>query len=309
MAEIKVFMVKQEKVESVALPPDILNAVKENNCVQPPEIGAALSAFANQNSYHQRCLTVKANCVAGLGYSFMNVDAAKRIVTLLDNQTLTFNEILTRFWYDYELFGRAYLEISRIGTDIRAIHHMPARDIYIRKDRQRYWQMLPSLEKQEFAALKAKDRGNLHEIIELIEYTPESGYYGLPKYLGALPAMTINTLISTFNLTFFSNNAMPDLAIIIEGGELDEKAEGEIRTFLTDNIKGVLNSHKTVYIPVSDPNVKVRIEKLNDVKDGQFRFLRQDNRDEIISAMVFRPGFSVLWRPALSVDPARANRR
>ena len=289
MGAIKVWIVKEDKLGSKALPADQMNAIEAHGCVAQPQYFYSLAEFPDINSYHQRCLSVKANCVAGLGYRFMGKNSTVTEAFIKKHKTpeQTFTDILTQFWYDYELFGNGSLELARIGTKLARIHHISGRDIYRQRDKKGYWQIMPDGKERQFAAYReeimTKSDKRLHEIIQLREYTPVSGYYGLPKYLGSLMGMSINRVIANYNLNFFENSGIPDLAIIIEGGEFDEKTEKEVQEYLQTNIKGVANAHKTLYIPVTNPNVKVRIEKLNDVKDGHFRFLRSDNRDEILS--------------------------
>lgn len=280
---IKVWVVKREaQIDTTSIPSDINNAIERHNCVIQPEYFPSLAEFPDINSYHQRCLTVKANCVAGLGYSFSE-KISKELETFISNLSIPLDELLVNLWYDYELFGNMYLEIVRLNGKLATFYHLPAQNIYITKDRDAYWQLLPDGKEVEFARYGDK-KSDKHEILALQNYTPRSGFYGLPTYLGALGAMATNKVICDYNLNFFSNSATPHLAIIVEGGEFDETTEKEIQDFLQNNIKGVVNAHRTIYIPVSDPNVKVKIERLNDVKDAAFRFLRGDNRDEIISA-------------------------
>lgn len=277
---MKVWIVKNEKTSTAAIPTDIGDAIERHGCVIPPEYFPALAEFPDMNAYHQRCLVAKANCVAGLGYEFTEKVPKELEDFLLEN---SFAETIINFWYDYELFGNSYMEIVRLSGRLAALYHLPAKDIYVTKYRDACWQLMPDGKEVRFAVYGEKDNDN-HEVLGIKNYTPRSGYYGLPQYLGALPAITINRVIGDYNLNFFSNSAIPDLALIVEGGELDEKSEEEIKTFLSDNIKGIANAHKTLYIPVTDPNVKIRIEKLNNVRDASFRGLRNDNRDEIISA-------------------------
>lgn len=67
---------------------------------------------------------------------------------------------------------------------------------------------------------KAEERGLLNKVIQLKNYHPRSSYYGLPDFLPALRALVGNKKAGDFNINFFDNNAVPQYAIIVKGGEL-----------------------------------------------------------------------------------------
>lgn len=281
MGNTKVWIYKQEDVKQAALPADIMSIVKQHNCMETPVYGRALALFAEQSPYHARCIAVKANCVAGLGWTLTG--EAPEVERFIANLEEPLENTLKKLWYDFELFGRLGLELVHIGGKLKAMYHMPVQDLYVTADRQMYWQLMPDAKEQGFTAYGYDHKPGVHEIICLNEYTPRSGYYGLPRYMGALQSMAVNYKIGEFNIKFFDQGGMPDLAIIVEGGAFDKETEKEIQEALR-SFKGIDNAHRTLYLPVTQPNVKVRIEKLSDIKDGSFRLLRQDNRDEIVSA-------------------------
>jgi HK97 family phage portal protein len=123
-----------------------------------------------------------------------------------------------------------------------------------------------------------------HEVIHLSKYSVKSSYYGLPDWHGAIVSIATHTQIGEFNLRYFANSAMPDLAVIIEGGDMAEEDMEELQRYLAENVKGVVNSHKTLIIPINQRDVKIRLEKLSEVKEGGFKLLKDLNRDEIVSA-------------------------
>ena len=258
MALIKI--IRQQKLGSMAVPPDIENNIRQHNCIEQPEYFYSLAEFADVNSYHQRCLNVKANCVAGLGWEVTNLDAKQTIKFLeAPNESEFFSDIAVKLWFDYELYGNMALEVVRIEKEVKAIYHLPFRDLYVQRDRQLYWQILPDWGEQKFAVYGKPIKG-LTEVLHYKRYTPKSSFYGLPEYLGALYGIAINKVIANYNLNFFSNSAIPDLILIVEGGEFDEDTEKKVQDYLIDNLQGYENAHKTLYIPTKDPNVKIRIE-------------------------------------------------
>jgi capsid portal protein len=78
---------------------------------------------------------------------------------------------------------------------------------------------------------------------------------------------------------------MPDMAVVVEGGALDEAAEAAVVEFFRTGFKGLDNAHRTLFLPITAPDVKVRFEKLNtEIKELGFDRLMQACRDRIISA-------------------------
>ncbi|HRY83110.1 MAG TPA: phage portal protein, partial [Candidatus Cloacimonadota bacterium] len=83
---------------------------------------------------------------------------------------------------------------------------------------------------------------------------------------------------------FFKNNAIPDFAIITEGGVLSPAVEQNIQRFLRNKFQGWENAHKTLYLPVPE-GMKVKFEKLQaeGLKDMQFQELKNSGIAEIIA--------------------------
>ena len=105
-------------------------------------------------------------------------------------------------------------------------------------------------------AFDPRDAGNppgrrrlLHEVIHLRNYHPRSSYYGLPDFLPALRALIGNKMAGDFNIQFFENNAVPQYAIIVKGGELAKGTRKRIEEYFREHIKG--QAHKTLILEVA----------------------------------------------------------
>lgn len=286
--KVKVFKV-DTNTKSREIPADETAFTAEHNCVDVPVDFGILADLLHENTWHESCLRAKARVIAQLGFDIRNDKLSEDIIKKIKkpNSDYFFTDMLGRVMLDYEIYGNAYIEVVRIGNNVEKLYHLPARDVRIDKDRKGYWQIPKGklLTGQYFCNFDEKSKNPAdHELIHLKNYTPLSSYYGLPEYLGCVPAITTLTYIAEFNLRYFSNGCMPDLAIIVEGGELDSKTEDEIVDYLAENMKGLVNSHKTLFLNVNQKDVKIRIEKLNEVKEGSFKILRDSSRDEIISA-------------------------
>jgi len=251
------------------------------------------------NSFHARCLRVKSDCTVNLGIDFEEESDEKRKeyeeqLTKVNDEGQTFQEVISRVSLDYETTGNGYLEIVRSEDgNIAELYHSPALNMYRRRRDQEFPFVFigPEGKKQNFLRFetdqeKAPD-GDITEMIHFQNYCNMSKYYGLPDWRGALPDIEVDYYSVRFNQKFFLNSAIPDLAIITEGGELDEDAEKEVRDFFQTSFKGIDNAHRTLYLPLKEEGVTVRFEKLAmDTKDidGSFDKLRARCRDNIVSA-------------------------
>ena len=138
-----------------------------------------------------------------------------------------------------------------------------------------------------------------------MEYTTKSKYYGLPKIVGAIPAISSDISRSRYNTSFFKNYGMPSFAVLVSGDFVDYEEE----EFLEDGTKNpnydvtktlkwkisqqlkqaIKNPHSAVTILVpsegEEGNVEIELKPLSvDTKEASFRLFRQDNRDEVIHA-------------------------
>ncbi len=128
-------------------------------------------------------------------------------------------------------------------------------------------------------------------MIHFPRYSPWSPFYGVPSIMPAWNALTAWALLAEYNLQFFANNAVPDYAVILEGewGGSGDDESGEaaavemIREYFRTHLKG--QAHKTMVLEAPTGG-KVTFQKLtsDQAKEGSFRLLRKDSRDEIIHA-------------------------
>lgn len=267
-------------------------------CASRP-LDFSLFAYATTvNTYHGRAVRAKAKDICrGWDIKADGQQAqAERIRQFFQGAFARqeFGEGMINVLTDYEAIGNGYLEvIPSLKGDPAELAHLPATEIWIRLDGLGYVQQKAGsfahfrdywLDKEKFADLKANDplTGEVTSVIHFCRYSPWSPFYGVPSILPAWNALVLMTLISEYNLTFFSNNAIPDYAVILKG-ESDEKAEDVIRDYFRRHIKG--QAHKTLVLSTPD-GADIKFEKLTDsnAREGSFRLLRADCRDEILAA-------------------------
>jgi len=132
------------------------------------------------------------------------------------------------------------------------------------------------------AALNPNSEGPQNEIIDFKKYTPQSGFYGIPDIVAALTAAAGDKAAREYNIDFFEHNAVPRMAIIVEGGQLSDDLLRQIQQYMETEIKG--QGHKTLVLDVPGSEVNVRIEPLTVgvADDAAFLNYRRANRDEIL---------------------------
>lgn len=230
--------------------------------ITPPVAYQRLIDAYYNNAYHASCIDVKAINILGNG---IKDQAIIKKLTELSKKDSVYT-LLGKTIKDLRIFGNAFWE-----TPKDEIYHIPAWTMY---KTENGWEQMVGKEKQSFKE---------DEIWQFKLGSMSSSFYGSPDYLSILGTIDLMGTITTYNNKFFENNAIPDFAIIVEGGSLSPEAENNIARFLRSKFRGIENSHKTLYLPVP-MDVKVKFEKLqSDTKDMQFMELRKACIGEIIS--------------------------
>lgn len=279
---------------------------------EPPYNLDALALFLEINTWHYRCVKAKAVTTAGLGFDFVvpegieapdekNKETLKRFFNF-PNPEQTWGEVLENVLTDFEALGNGYFEIvrNRFGQGPpKEIYHIPAVTMRVRKDKKGFIQQRdnklvyfrnfgsdprhPDSYDPRDKDKPQAERRLLNEVIHLKNYHPRSSYYGLPDFLPAMRAFVGNKKAGDFNINFFENNAVPQYAIIVKGGELARGTRKRIEEYFRTYIKG--QAHKTLILEVvqeEGEKVDIEIKPLSvDVKDASFRMFRNDNAEEI----------------------------
>jgi PBSX family phage portal protein len=296
---------------STQLPEDTWDYQK-TGAKEPPYNLDALCVFLEINTWHYRCVKAKAISTAGLGFDFVVPEGVKEAKpenkqVLKDffnhpNDEMTWGEILENVLTDFEALGNGYFEVvrNRFGAGRpTAIYHVPAVTMRVRKDKKGFIQQRDNRmvyfrnfgsDPKDPDSFDPRDKDKppekrrlLNEVIHLKNYHPRSSYYGLPDFLPALRALIGNKKAGDFNITFFENNAVPQYAIIVKGGELARGTRKRIEEYFRTHIKG--SAHKTLILEVvqeEGEQVDIEIKPLSvDIKDASFRMFRADNAEEI----------------------------
>jgi capsid portal protein len=174
---------------------------------------------------------------------------------------------------------------NRAGK-VAELYHCPAITItHRRRGAEKPFVYRNGMEKVEFPMYRPGSRDE-NALVHFCNVTQESRYYGLPDWRGAVPDIELDYYAELYSQKFFINSGVPDLAIIVEGGEFDEETEKKVVEFFQQNLKGIENAHKTLYLPINDQDIKIRFEKLEPSRQWVYpnEKMRGTCRDNIVSA-------------------------
>ncbi len=243
------------------------------------------------NSYNDRCINFKATSTVGLGFTIQKdgdtIDPDKHPEFIKSaNPFESFHEVIIQVALDFEQCGTGDLEVVRNRKgDIAELYWVPTETIFVARKREYLEQIhLDSTQRVKFNFFGRKNIEANSEIIRFKMPSNKHPYYGFPEYIGAVGPIIMDAMAVEWNYRFFENNAIPDYAIIVEGGGFSKEAEKSIREFFTNNLKGVANARKTLYLPIAGKDVRVKFEEImKRPQEGDFQKLREQIRDEIIS--------------------------
>ena len=204
------------------------------------------------------------------------------------NPDMTFTEVMRAVWTDVECLGNGYIELTRNSLgQIDGFYHVPGTSVRVLADRSGFLQIREG-RKRYFRALGQPevvdpDTGLVaNEMMHFTKYTPQSTSYGVPDIIPAVPAVVGDKAAREYNIDFFTHNAVPRMAIIVEGGQLSDAVLGQLKQFMESEIKG--QGHKTLVLETPGPEARVRLEKLTVGAADEAGFLeyRKANRNEVL---------------------------
>jgi len=125
----------------------------------------------------------------------------------------------------------------------------------------------------------------------------------MPRYVSASPAITGNRLAAIRNVSFFENDAVPRMAVLVSGGKLTAESVQSIEDFMRTKNRGPAEAHRVMVIQVEPQRVgfqqttktKVDLQPLTVgvTEDASFQTYRQANDDEIREVFGIAPVFFV----------------
>ncbi|WP_323192406.1 phage portal protein [Halostella sp. PRR32] len=207
----------------------------------------------------------------------------------MDAERATPADVLEMMWGDYEFIGWFSGEVltSLDGTPT-GLAYIPAPTVRKRKDApgfvqirngnlryfgafgDRYTDEDESRSDRRFVdadtgAVGPSVTNPANELLFKRNHTPFVDHYGTPDIIPAIPNIDGDQSAREFNIDFFDGNAVPRLAIIVEGGELTQNSRDDIHKLFRTKLKD--NDHRTAILEVN----KLLEEKVSDfaTSDGE----------------------------------------
>lgn len=127
------------------------------------------------------------------------------------------------------------------------------------------------------------------QVSELIHIPRSSALcpdYGFPDWLAAVASMELVACLNQHMYDFFNNRGVPEFILFMLGATVEKDAWAKVESAVKSTI-GRGNQHKTMALQVSNPDVKVQVEKLGMAQGGANDFfapLNETNAQNIVSA-------------------------
>jgi len=302
--------------------------------LSPPYSPKKLASLIEVNTTHAKAGFSKARNVAGYGFDIVphpgveNPDETQRQVAEsfwfgneskwqvgpMSSELATVNDVLQMAWADYEFIGWLSLEVlvSLDGTPT-GLAYIPAPSIRKRKDLPGFVQLKGGDLRyfgsfgdrygndKVFVDANTGDASSsvdnvANELVFKRNHTPFVDHYGTPDIIPAIPNITGDDAARDYNVDFFTHNAVPRMAIIVEGGQLTEGAREDIHKVMHDMRDA---DHRTIVLEVEklldnpgavdindDENLRIRVEPITVgiEEDASFLDYHDYNEHEILKA-------------------------
>lgn len=245
--------------------------------------------LTDANEYHATCVSIKTAATVGIGFKTETEDDIQsKVEKKLDPFTEdTFQAILNAVCEDLWITGNGYMEIVRgidgKGDEISGIHHIAAyRTFVVTEDKAgefhfevrggelqgastaKIYARFGELEETKKRLAKGVESVTTDDIGEIIHFkvtSPKNKYYGYADWLAAVPSIELNQMFTQYLFDFFLNRGVPEFMLFITGGVVSVDDWAIIEKSLMAQI-GIANSHKSIAINLSNPELKVELIKL-----------------------------------------------
>lgn len=220
---------------------------------------------------------------------------------------------------DEEATGNGYIEVVRDNAGkVCAIYHVPAISmrirvvenkeqktvtingfVQIRGNQKRYFKNFGDktvIDAETGKPHEGKTPLAIHkrasEILHFKIYNPTSSWYGAPRYVAAAPAITGNRLAGIRNVSFFENDAVPRMAVLVSGGKLTTESMQQLEDFFKGKQRGAANSHRIMVLQAeaakvgfaqTAPTASLELQPLTVgvSDDASFQKYREMNDEEV----------------------------
>ena len=269
---------------------------------QHPFDRTTVNKFQVSNVHHSTCIKTKTAAMVGLGFAGdEDEDGLTKVDRLLNPLCEnSFADVVNDVGEDFWQCGEGGFEIVRADAEsdnprILGVHHIPCATLHRFLENSRYdshFEIVTGegasvsrrfarfgdlkefharvekagvnqdsiiFQQQDLNSQTVKDIRS--EVIILRNPTSLSRWYGFPDWLAATASIELVQCMLQFKFDFFLNRGVPEFLLFILGQKLSPEDWKKIEDALKANI-GLGNSHKTTALNLSNPEIKVELEKL-----------------------------------------------
>jgi len=223
------------------------------------------------------------------------------------NPEQSLEDILSSMIIDLEGIGYCSMECVRNnGGKLAELYDLPAHTLWVHKGepgRRRYkFCQKRGLQEvwfkrfgivENFSAATG-DEGEFtgeaaaHELIYLKLHYRLNDYYGIPPLLPALASVLGLIGIRSYNRSFFDNYGIPAYMVTLTG-EWEEGSDDDIARFLSTEVKGSENAHRTIVLQLPEGGeIKLAPVSVTE-REGSFRIFNQIWREDVLAAYAMPP--------------------
>jgi capsid portal protein len=265
-------------------------------CIVPPYKQSDVLQYKKLDSTYQACLDIRSNTIVGNGYEIRsdkvvpNSQLMKLIEEPNDNIGETFSSMLKNMFIDLDTFYNGYFEFVKSGGS-RALYCVPAKDVFIRplvrngkvtRIIDKYVRIEGMLvDEYEPYPSDGITKDGVHYMIHFKRASQDSVFYGSPDNAHLFDLIKQSYLSDQYNINFFSNGGQPSWAILITGGKISKAGHQKIKEFVENNLTGVSNAHKMLYLSVPQEKATIKLVPLSKSIDEQFISLNEKTRLQI----------------------------
>lgn len=247
------------------------------NIVLWPLHQLSLAALFSASIEHARACSVKAEGAFGNGVITDNSEAGERFDQLCQFGSAN---LLSALGLDLEVYGNAFIEVVSAGAHVLQLRHVPAITMWRTDDLKGFVQVTFDPQGNENTIFFKPA-----QIVHLRYACPFGGYYARPTWLAASGMMELAHAAIQYNKNFFTNRALPEYLITTTGKQLSQEQQKTITGFFNREFKGLDNSHKTLYLHLSDIEAKIEAKPLSaGLKEAEFTKLLEMSRNFIPTA-------------------------
>ena len=235
-----------------------------------------------KSSTHNAIIKMKTRQVSGEGFVIQDSedhDQQAKIAAFMKQSGSyeTFNQILRKASFDLELFGAFSIGIkwSRDFSEIASIYHVDSSQLRIGKQDEDgeinfyYWSKnwrQPTKEQyrpKPIAAFDPTNKVDRDQLFYVRKYCPDTPYYGVPDYVGALNCIELTYELSNHLLMSVKRGFSPSVVINFNDGMPAEEKKEEIFKMLNNYWAGSDNAGRVMVTFSKDKNSAPNIIPIN----------------------------------------------